>query len=406
MWKSSRVVTISIVQMMLTIFSSSLKVVDGFSSTPLGAGRKIRHLGSNRNTNGNRDFTLFSTPFASTKGRIQYTPIFDFSNDDDDAVSKFERIDDAIMGGISTSALRRRDGEDFARWSGVCRLDGGGFCGTRTLPFQEPLQVGDADGIYLISRLTSDKEPERRVWKITTRSEESRGEKLYQAAYTLPKGSFGDWSQVVPITVPFSDFKLVSGPRMMVEASPLNVTGGLYQLGLSLSKFQIAQNLTEIENFLPGFFELQIKEIGFYRAHPQSETEAQSEIELVVSSPETLSKEEADKQKPMLVKILLPVFKTLFSEKSRRRKSAMRILRDRGFSRFGAMKYGVLLRSATGGMAKSIGQLCGILAQDVTRTILSTALRVIFLPLRYVSKAIFALRKLLRRKDEPAPKRM
>jgi hypothetical protein len=67
---------------------------------------------------------LFLSP-ASHQYTTTYTPIFDFSNEKEDAVSSFERIDDAIMGGISTSSLRQIPGEPFARWSGVCRTDGG-----------------------------------------------------------------------------------------------------------------------------------------------------------------------------------------------------------------------------------------------------------------------------------------
>ena len=36
-----------------------------------------------------------------------YTPIFDFSNLDEKAIDKFERIDDAIMGGISLSSMKQ-----------------------------------------------------------------------------------------------------------------------------------------------------------------------------------------------------------------------------------------------------------------------------------------------------------
>ena len=52
-------------------------------------------------------------------------PLFNFSDPREHAVDKFERIDDAVMGGISLSSVRQIDNEDFARWSGVCRVDGG-----------------------------------------------------------------------------------------------------------------------------------------------------------------------------------------------------------------------------------------------------------------------------------------
>ena len=54
-----------------------------------------------------------------------FQPVFDFSDSARNETDRFERIDDVIMGGISSSTLRQLDGEPFARWSGVCREDGG-----------------------------------------------------------------------------------------------------------------------------------------------------------------------------------------------------------------------------------------------------------------------------------------
>ena len=132
----------------------------------------------------------------------------------------------------------------------------------RTLPFDEPLHVGIADGIYLVIRFTSDAEPERRVWKLTTRSEPSRGRKLYQANFTLPKSvEDAEWQDIL---IPFTDFRLVIGSTKSCDDQPLDVSGGLFQIGLMMSKFKIAQNPTVLEDFLPGYFELQLKQIGFY----------------------------------------------------------------------------------------------------------------------------------------------
>jgi hypothetical protein len=55
---------------------------------------------------------------------VVYTPVWDFSNATVTS-NQMDRLDDAIMGGISTSAIRTMPGESFARWSGVCRTDGG-----------------------------------------------------------------------------------------------------------------------------------------------------------------------------------------------------------------------------------------------------------------------------------------
>lgn len=54
-----------------------------------------------------------------------FSPVFDFASPDQKAVDNFERIDDAIMGGISSSSMKQSKDGKFAKWSGICRLDGG-----------------------------------------------------------------------------------------------------------------------------------------------------------------------------------------------------------------------------------------------------------------------------------------
>ena len=91
---------------------------------------------------------------------------------------------------------------------------------------------------------------------MTTRSEDSRGEQLYQASFRIKEGSSEDeWQRII---VPFDTFTQVRGPRMVVDAPALNVSSGLYQVGLSLSKFQIGANVSEIPDFRAGYFELQV----------------------------------------------------------------------------------------------------------------------------------------------------
>lgn len=277
------------------IFSLGLLVVVACHVSTLHAFTYPENFGNIRPYNHQKSSLASSASLTTT-----FEPIFDFRQNG--TVETFERIDDAIMGGISTSALREVPGEPYASWSGVCRIDGGGFCGMRSLAFQDPLQVGDAGGFFLDCRLTSDDEPERRVWKMTTRSERSRGEELYQAQFTLPKNSTEEWARIM---VPFSDFRLVRGPRMVEGGAPLNATEGIYQIGLSLSKFQLSKNTAEIANFRPGYFELQLKTIGVY---------SNSSSSLKVTEPNTLTPEEAKRKRPLIVKALLPVLSLLFSE--------------------------------------------------------------------------------------------
>lgn len=122
--------------------------------------------------------------------------------------------------------------------------------------------------------------------------------------FELPKPVEGNWTRV---EVPFSSFVQVRGPRVVEGAPPLDVSNGLFQIGVSLSKFKIAKNVTEVPNFRPGYFELQIKEIGAYSKEKESSLE--------LAAPSTLSKREMDKKRPLLLKILLPLAKVFFSEK-------------------------------------------------------------------------------------------
>lgn len=346
----------------------------------------------------------------NAKTSMNMIPVFDFTGEkslDDKikSVASFERIDDAIMGGISLSALKDVEGQPYASWSGVCRTDGGGFCGMRTLPFKEPLiQAKDQDGIYLISRLASDNEPDRRVWKMTIRTDSSRGEQVYQSEFKIPKQvEENEWTKV---HVPFDSFKMVRGPRMVPDGPPLDLSNGIYQIGMTLSKFLMGLNTTTLEDFRPGYFELQVQQIGFYNTEGgkgivdsdekvmESVTDKNRNSPLL---PDTLSKEEADKKRPLILKLLLPIAKLFFSEKSNRRRSAMNILRQkRNMSRSKAILFGIKSRRKSMGLVRSVGKTIGIVSVDVSRTIVKEFLKVVVgFPLKMISKLIRAVKKKL-----------
>lgn len=347
-------------------------------------------------------FDTAITGAADTSSRI--LTVFDFTGTGDDDVSSFERIDDAVMGGISLSALRDVPDRDYASWSGVCRTDGGGFCGMRTLPFREPLDATGCDGVFVDCRLASDNEPERRVWKITMRTDTSRGEMVYQAAFPLPKDAAGEGADFARVMVPFDDFQLVRGPRVVPDAPKLNVTGGVYQIGMSLSKFVIGVDTTELEGFRPGFFDLNVRRIGFYF---DEVVKKKGEPMAVVVSVDTLSKEEVQKKRPVLLKILLPISKLFFSEQANRRKSAMKILtQKRGMSRVKAILWGIKSRASNFGIVSSLASAARIIAVDSFRTVLGTALKVcLFYPLVAIGKAIkFVKKYIFRMKVKELPK--
>ena len=344
---------------------------------------------------------------SRTSLHATYTPVFDFSLTNPTIKAKsansFERIDDAIMGGISQSSLRDVPDQPYASWSGVCRTDGGGFCGMRTLPFTEPLKIPEgSDGVYLDCKLVSDDEASRRNWKLTVRTDSSRGEQVYQAEYDLQKAmdeantSSNEWPRV---KVPFNQFQLVRGPRLIPDSDPLDVSGGIYQIGMTMSKFQMAVNTTELVNFRDGFFNMNIQKIGFYKEGGDVPVEKMSS-----NVPDTLSKKEAEKKRPILLQMLLPVAKILFSEKANRRKSAMRILREeRGLSRARAIIFGIKCRKESMGIIPSVCKTLGILAIDSFRAVVFTVLKIVLVyPLRLVGAMVKSIKKMLGMKVKPS----
>ena len=166
---------------------------------------------------------LRSTTAAYEKER---TPVFNFDAAPEATAALWERIDDVVMGGVSSSKIVVGDGG--AEWRGIVRTDGGGFCGTAhggesrrtrltSTCLDAPLDLSKADGVYVDAILTSDADVSRRAWKLTLRTAASRSEIVYSAEWA-PRGPDGVGG---PTFVPFSDFKLVRGPRIVEGAPPL-----------------------------------------------------------------------------------------------------------------------------------------------------------------------------------------
>ena len=415
---------------LLVAIGGALPLVEAFSSS-------IQSYTSHKAI---QQFNKVATPrnTAALHASKTYTPIFDFTLADsaikDKSAASFERIDDAIMGGISQSSLRDIPNQPYASWSGVCRTDGGGFCGMRTLPFIEPLQAENQEGIYFDSKLVSDAEADRRIWKMTVRSDSSRGEQVYQSEYDLqqaineanksskdgklvlerttegtvikkdqPQENKDEWARV---KIPFDSFRLVRGPRLVPDSPPINITGGIYQIGMTMSKFKMAENTTQLDNFRDGYFDMHIQRIGFYNDNKDEAAAAAASVqeEKTATVPITLSKDEASKKRPLLLKVLLPMAKIFFSETANRRRSAMRILREeRNLSRFQAIKFGMKWRRGSRGIVSSICKTLSILAIDAFRAVIKNVLRVAILyPLRAVGYVVKKIKLLLGMKVKPS----
>jgi len=324
----------------------------------------------------------------------------------------------------------------------------------RTLAFREPLQVKaaaanadadadadadsdvNADGLYVKCRLASDNEPNRRIWKMTIRTDSSRGELVYQSQFDIPKSkSFqSPWDKKVQVQVPvpnqdqnqdeqeqehveqewqtvyvpFASFQQVRGPRIVPNGGePLDLSKGIYQIGMTMSKFQMNLNTTELDNFRAGYFDLHIQQIGLYYNQNQNQnvketnetadTDTNTNINTNTAkeqeqqtSIQTLTKEEMLRKRPILLKVLLSMSKLFFSEQANRRKSAMNILRQkRNMTRIQAIQFGLRSRSQSMGLLKSMGKTASILGIDALRAVLKNVLKVVLIyPLTLVRKLL------------------
>ena len=115
-----------------------------------------------------------------------------------------------------------------------------------------------------------------------------------------------------------------------------------------------------------------------------------------------MTKEEALAQRPLLLKVLLPLSKLFFTEQSQRRKSAMRLLtEERGLTRWQAIQFGLQWRAKQVGILKSLGILFAIVLTDTVRQLTKSALRIgLLLPLKYAGKAIGGVAGLFSRKGK------
>ena len=144
-------------------------------------------------------------------------------------------------------------------FQGILREQDGGFCGFRTAPFARPIDGSSFDGIILRARFTSDSDSDKRTFKLTIRDDETRGEFVFQQMFDVPPPS-GEWHD---IKIPFDSLKAVRGPIINPNAKPFN-SSNILQVGVVISKFKISSTMETLEDFRPGFFSMDFKEIGMY----------------------------------------------------------------------------------------------------------------------------------------------
>ena len=215
-------------------------------------------------------------------------------------------------------------------------------CGTRTATLEEPLDLSAYDGIYIDAALVSDEDVARRAWKCTIRTGASRGEVVHSAEWTPSVGEGG-----APCRVPFEDFKLVRGPRLVEGAPPLNASAceKVYGFGLTLSKFGAARPgaTPVVENFRDGPFAVKLNGVGCYGA---AAAVAAAPKRLAVGGSKPNSPGSPIKTNGIILGVALallrPIASLVFSEEGRRRAQARKQLVQGGKAKNGwaARRYG------------------------------------------------------------------
>jgi len=329
------------------------------------------------------------------------TPIFPFATDAEATVALWERIDDVVMGGVSSSKVVATEGGG-AEWRGIVRTDGGGFCGTRTATLAEPMDLSAYEGVYVDAALVSDNDVARRAWKMTIRTGASRGEVVHSAEWTPMVGVDGVRG---PSFIPFEDFKLVRGPRLVEGAPPLNASAcaTTYGFGLTISKFGAARagGTPVVENFRDGPFAVKLNAVGAYGAAAAAAPRPQ----LIGAGGSTPNSPGSPIKSNGLVlgaalAVLRPVAKLVFSEGGRRRSQARKQLVAAGKAggSWGARRYGQRVVKPMRGLSPVAAAAEGL--KELARDALVSALA---LPLRLAFRTIFTIARIVRKLQGKKP---
>ena len=310
------------------------------------------------------------------------------------------------MGGVSSSTIAPDPaGRECLVWAGKCRAEGGGFAGARSVALQTPLDLSAFDGLALTCGFESDAEPERRTWKATVRTQNDRGEMVYQATFEPPVADAAASAEDVPreTRIPWDAFRLVRGPTVVPDVPPLSAEqcGSVYGLGLIMSRFSARGPMPE---FREGPFRLAVHALGVYSKNASSAADASASASasavpsmLAAASANAGKRASENRGSRNVVTFLLsPLIKLAFDEKRRRRKRARALLRDR-FG-VGAMRarfaFGQTLKKkrrggdALGAAAEGARELAG----DIVAAGLTLPLRLVFVLLAKVARLVRAVK--------------
>lgn len=312
------------------------------------------------------------------------------------AAQAWERVDDVVMGGVSSSAI----GPDLAGrtclvWAGKCRTQGGGFTGCRSVALKTPLDLTAFDGISIVCSLESDDEPERRTWKATVRTQNDRGEVVYQASFVPPvaKDVAKDASKDAEVRIPWESFRLVRGPVVVPDAPPLSADRceAVYGLGLIMSRFGPNGPMPD---FRDGPFRLALHRYGVYASNGGGIDPPTTLPRAAMLGDRSSENSGRTKNSPLSL-VLGPLIKLVFSEKARRRRRCRELLKERyGIGEFGArFGKGRRIKAARlGGEFDAFKEGARELVRDAVAAALTLPLRGLFVLISKVAALVRAVK--------------
>ena len=245
---------------------------------------------------------------------------------------------------------------------------------------------------------------------MTIRTGASRGEVVHSAEWQPRVGG----STGGPHFVPFSDFRLVRGPRLVEGAPPLNASScaSVFGVGLTVSKFAAAGGgdaMATVPDFRDGPFRVALFGVGAYGGSAATTSAAARRV----PKPNLLARSKPNspgnpvKSNGVILGLALaclrPVASLVFSEDARRRRQARKLLVTSGkcANALAARLYGQRVVKRARGLSKTQAALAGL--REAAKDALAFALS---LPLRLAFRAIFgaarAIAKLRGKKPMPA----
>ena len=312
------------------------------------------------------------------------------------------------MGGVSSSSIAPDpSGRKCLVWAGKCRSQGGGFTGARSVALKTPLDLSAYDGVAIRAGFESDDEPSRRTWKATLRTQNNRGEVVYQATFVPPVSAPGGDAPgpEEEIKIPWASFRLVRGPVVVPDVPPLSAEQckAVYGVGLIMSRFGPRGPMPD---FREGPFKLAIHAFGVYAADGIARGIAPPSLLPEAAGEENVGKKKSENRgsRTIVGWLLAPLVALVFSETGRRRKRARAILKERyGMGEVKArFAYGQGLKKARSGSGmKAAAEGVVQLARDAVAAVLTLPLRLIFIA---VGRTIGLIRKLKGEKALPPMK--